>query len=129
MSQLKSALTCATLESEIIQSKIQYLVAEKHLRTERQARGRASETAIRQVRELGKALAILYEKRDAAQENKVEVDAEGKASEDFGSLSSLGIPLAPTSKIDTTSVWTANDAQSAPSSRAGEENGKNSTSN
>jgi hypothetical protein len=50
-------------------------MAEKELRRERQMLGRASDVTIQRIKEIGKALAVLYERRDATQMDRSRIEA------------------------------------------------------
>jgi hypothetical protein len=74
-SPLKNIITFARIEEEIVQTKVQYAIAEKQLRRERQMIGRASDGIIQRVKALGKAMAELYEAREATQADRTRIDA------------------------------------------------------
>ena len=74
-SPLKNIMNFAKIEEEIVQMKVQYVMAEKHLRRERQTVGRASAEIIERVKAIGKRLAELYEQRDATQTDRSRVGA------------------------------------------------------
>jgi hypothetical protein len=74
-SPLKNLMNFAQIEEEVVQAKVQYAMAEKQLRRERQTFGRASDVVIQRVRAIGKALAELYERRDATQADKSRTEA------------------------------------------------------
>jgi hypothetical protein len=73
-SPLKNIVNFARIEEEIVQAKIQYALAEKQLRLERQTLGRASDAIIQRVKAIGKALAELYERRDATQVDRTRIE-------------------------------------------------------
>jgi len=74
-SPLKNIITFARIEEEIVQTKVQYAMAEKQLRRERQTIGRASDGIIQRVKAIGKAMAELYEAREATQADRTRIDA------------------------------------------------------
>jgi hypothetical protein len=74
-SPLKNIITFARIEEEIVQTKVQYAMAEKQLRRERQTLGRASDSIIQRVKAIGKAMAKLYEAREATQADRTRIDA------------------------------------------------------
>ena len=74
-SPLKNIMNFAKIEEEIVQMKVQYVMAEKQLRRERQTAGRASDGIIGRVKAIGKSLAELYEQRDATQTDRSRVGA------------------------------------------------------
>lgn len=74
-SPLNNIMNFARIEEEIVQTKIQYAMAEKQLRSERKALGRASDAIIQRVKVMGKALAELHERRDATQADKSRIEA------------------------------------------------------
>jgi hypothetical protein len=74
-SPLKNIITFARIEEEIVQTKVQYAMAEKQLRRERQTIGRASDSIIQRVKAIGKAIAELYEAREATQADRTRIDA------------------------------------------------------
>ena len=74
-SPLKNIISFARIEEEIVQTKIQYALAEKDLRQERLARGRATDATIQRIKARGKALAELYERRDATRNDRGMIDA------------------------------------------------------
>ncbi len=74
-SPLQNVMNFASLEEEIVQTKIRYAMAEKTLRLERQALGRATEDTIDRVKSSGKVLADMYEKRDAIQADRERAEA------------------------------------------------------
>jgi hypothetical protein len=74
-SPLKNIITFARIEEEIVQTKVQYAMAEKQLRRERQTIGRASDGIIQRVKAIGKAMAELYEAREATQADRTRIGA------------------------------------------------------
>lgn len=79
VSPLQNVMNFAELEEEIVQTKITYAMAEKTLRLERQALGRATEDTVQRVKTTGKTLAELYEKRDAIAVDRKRLDEFRKA--------------------------------------------------
>ena len=79
-SPLQNVMNFANLEEEIVQTKIRYAMAEKTLRLERQALGRATEDTIDRVKTSGKALADMYERRDAIRADRERVEVFRLAS-------------------------------------------------
>jgi hypothetical protein len=73
-SPLKNFMNFAQIEEEIVQTKIQYAMAEKQLRHERQTVGRASDAIIQRVKATGKALAELYERRDSTHADRSRIE-------------------------------------------------------
>jgi hypothetical protein len=57
----------AHFEEETMQTKVQYAMAERQLRRERQMKGRVSDGIIQRVKAVGKAVAELYEAHEATQ--------------------------------------------------------------
>jgi hypothetical protein len=64
-SPLKHMTNFARIEEEIVQTKVQYAMAEKQLRQERRMMGRASDGIIQRVKAIGKTMAELYAAREA----------------------------------------------------------------
>lgn len=54
---LENTTNLAQIEEEIVQSRVQYAMAEKQLRRVWQTLGRASDATVQRVKEIGKALA------------------------------------------------------------------------
>jgi hypothetical protein len=74
-SPLKNFINFAQIEEEVVQARVQYAMAKKELRRERQLLGRASDVTIQRIKEIGKALAVLYERRDATQTDRSRIEA------------------------------------------------------
>jgi hypothetical protein len=74
-SPLGNLMNFAQIEEEVVQAKVQYAMAKKLLRRERQTLGCASDAIIQRVKVVGKALAELYERRDAIQADKGKIKA------------------------------------------------------
>jgi hypothetical protein len=74
-SPLNNFINFAQIEEEVVQARVQYAMAEKELRRERQMLGRASDVTLRRMKDIGKELALLYERRDATQTDRSRIEA------------------------------------------------------
>ena len=103
-SPLKNIMNFAKIEEEIVQMKIQYAMAEKELRRERQAVGRASDTIIKCVKAIGKALAKLYERREATQADRTRTNAFLRPASTTKAKSPASTPAATGAVVNPVSL-------------------------